>query len=139
VISGNAGAGLSFFFAGSASIERNIVRQNAGSGIEFLAHVDESAITDNLVTQNGAFGIRVLDSTTQVLRNDARKNGATGILLSEGENPAAVPFYVITGNASNDNAGHGIDATAGMTDGGCNSAKKNDATPQCVNIVCSKN
>jgi nitrous oxidase accessory protein NosD len=139
VISDNAGTGLSFFFAGNATIERNVVRRNTGSGIEFLAHVDQSAITDNLVTQNGAFGIRVLDSTTQVLRNDVRKNGATGIRLSEGENPAAVIFYVVTGNSSNDNAGNGIDATAGMTDGGGNSAKKNDATPQCVNIVCSKN
>jgi hypothetical protein len=139
VISDNAGTGLSFFFALNATIERNVVRRNTGSGIEFLAHVDQSAITDNLVTQNGAFGIHVLDSTTQVLRNDVRKNGATGIRLSEGENPAAVIFYVVTGNSSNDNAGNGIDATAGMTDGGGNSAKKNDATPQCVNIVCSKN
>jgi len=56
----------------------------------------------------------------------------------EGENPSAVVFYAVTGNSSNDNAGTGIDATAGMTDGGGNSAKKNDAT-QCVNIVCSKN
>lgn len=47
-------------------------------------------------------------------------------------------FYAVTGNSSNDNAGTGIDATAGMTDGGGNSARKNDAA-QCVNIVCSKN
>jgi nitrous oxidase accessory protein NosD len=138
VISDNAGAGLSFFFAGSATIERNVVRRNAGSGIEFLAHVDQSVIADNLVAQNGASGIRVLDSTTQVLRNDARKNGGTGIVLSEGENPLLVPFYVVTGNTSDDNAGRGIEATAGMTDGGGNSAKKNAVTPQCVNIACSK-
>jgi hypothetical protein len=105
----------------------------------FGSHVDQSVIADNVLTQNGASGIRVLDSTTQVLRNDARKNGWTGILLSEGENVLSLPFYVVTGNTNNDNGGAGIDATAGMTDGGGNSAKKHVATPECVNIACSKN
>ena len=135
----NGGAGLSFFFAGQATIKRNSVAGNAGSGIEFLAHVDQSVIADNGVARNGGHGILVADSTTQVLRNLARRNGNTGILLSEGENPLAAPFYVITGNSSNDNAGAGIAATPGMTDGGGNSAKHNDVTPECVNVACSKN
>jgi hypothetical protein len=135
-VSGNGGAGVSFFFAGGATIARDVITRNAGSGIDFLAHVDQSVIADNVLSRNGAFGIRVLDSTTRVLRNVARKNGDTGILLSEGENPASVAFYEITGNASSQNDGAGIVATAGMPDGGGNSAKQNGATPECVNVAC---
>jgi hypothetical protein len=138
-VTDNGGAGMVLFQALFTTIAGNTVSHNAGNGIEFRFHVDVATVSDNLVARNGGFGIRITDSTSKVLRNVARRNGNTGILLSESENPEAVVFYEISGNVSNDNAGAGIVATAGMTDGGGNSAKHNGATPQCMNVACSKN
>ena len=138
-ISDNGGAGTVLSDSLFTTIARNVIARNAGNGVEFRFHVDVATVSDNLVMRNGGYGIRIADSTTKILRNFARRNGNTGILASEGENPAAVVFYEITGNTSNDNAGAGIVATAGMIDGGGNSAKHNGVTPECVNVACGKN
>jgi Right handed beta helix region len=138
-ISDNAGAGMVLSEALFTNITRNTIARNGGIGIDFQFHVDVAMVSDNVVARNGGYGIRILDSTTKLRRNVARWNGNTGILLSENESPSSLPFYEITGNTANENAGAGIAATAGMPDGGGNAAKKNAATPQCVNIACSKN
>lgn len=138
-ITDNAGGGMVSLQSLFTTIARNTIARNGGNGIDFLFHVDVATVSDNVVARNGGYGIRIADSTTKVRRNVARLNGNTGILLSEGESPSSLPFYEITGNTANANAGTGIVATAGMTDGGGNSAKHNDVTPECVNVVCNKN
>ena len=134
-ISGNGGAGITLKDA-TAAIERNVITGNVGDGIDLVEFADLTTITDNLVTRNGGFGIHVIDSGTQVLRNTARNNGDDGIFLGEGADPIFLPHYLIADNVSNSNGGHGIVATAGMIDGGGNSAKRNNAEPQCVNVAC---
>jgi parallel beta-helix repeat protein len=138
-ISDNARAGIALSDALFVTIQRNTIARNAGNGVEFQFHVDLATVSDNVASRNGGYGIRIADSTTKVRGNVARWNGNTGILLSETEDPSLLPFYEITGNTANENAGAGIAVTAGMPDGGSNSAKHNDVTPECVNVVCSKN
>jgi nitrous oxidase accessory protein NosD len=137
-ISDNGRAGVVLFSALDSMVVRNSITGNSGNGIDFRFSVDRALIADNVVARNDGFGIRVIDSTTQVLRNSARSNGDTGIYLSEGANPSAVQFYLIAENVSNKNGGFGISATLGMIDGGGNVAKDNALTPECINVVCSK-
>ena len=136
-ISNNGGDGISLRTSGGATIERNSVTGNAGVGIHLVEFADQTAITDNLVARNHGVGIFVIDSTSQILRNTARNNGDTGILISEGADAIHRSHYLIADNTSNNNVGYGIIATPGMIDGGGNNARRNALTPACLNLVCA--
>jgi hypothetical protein len=43
----------------------------------------------------------------------------------------------ITANTANDNLDYGIEAVAGVTDGGGNTASGNGNPAQCLNVACS--
>jgi parallel beta-helix repeat protein len=142
----NGADGLSLVFTRNVSLRNNLVTGNGRSGIESFVHADLTVVEQNVVAGNARFGITVRDSTTRVLHNVVRNNGATGIALLEDEGgPAFAQFYEITGNVSSKNGGAGITAcvrvgddmcAGGMVDGGGNLARFNGVTPECVNVDC---
>jgi hypothetical protein len=142
----NGADGVSLVLTQDVRITRSVVTSNGRSGIEGFVHADRTLVDENVVAGNSLFGITVRNSTTRVLRNVVRNNGATGIALLEDEGgPAFAQFYEITGNVSSKNGGAGISAcvrdganpcAGGMIDGGGNAARLNGVTPQCVNVVC---
>jgi hypothetical protein len=142
----NGADGVSLVFTQDVSIAHSVVNANGRSGIEGFVHADRTLIEENVVAGNAVSGITVRNSTTRVLRNVVRSNGATGIALLEDEaGPVFAPFYEITGNVSSKNGGAGITAcvrdgadpcAGGMIDGGGNLARFNGVTPECVNVAC---
>jgi hypothetical protein len=138
--------GVSMVLTQNVSITHDLVTGNGRNGIAGFVHADRTLVEENVVAGNTASGITLRNSTTRVLRNVVRNNGATGIALLEDEGgPAFAPFYEITGNVSSKNGGAGITAcvrdganpcAGGMIDGGGNIARFNGVTPECVNVVC---
>jgi parallel beta-helix repeat protein len=93
---------------------------------------DATVISDNDATSQQADGIRVQDGATGTLvqNNLASRNGLDGIHV-------LAASTTIAGNTANDNAKLGIEAAAGVIDGGGNRASGNGDPAECVGVVCS--
>ena len=89
-------------------------------------------VTRNVSNDNGTDGIVVqpVAHDTALERNTAHGNGADGIHVLS-------PFTTITRNEADLNAALGIDAVAGVTDGGHNHASGNGNAAQCMNVLCN--
>jgi parallel beta-helix repeat protein len=119
------------------SNQRNRILGNtiANTGLGGIT-VDGSAryteVAGNRVTGAAADGIRLGSSTrdTLVARNVAKRNGDDGI---DSDTASAT----LTGNVANFNFDLGIEAVAGVTDGGGNRAQGNGNPAQCVGVSCS--
>jgi large repetitive protein len=118
-------------------IESNIVSRLAaigglapGAGIEILG--DHISVTANAVSEiDTSDGIRVdpaADNAT-VTGNIVRAAGDDGIDLQS-------PATTVTANLAVNNTDHGIEAVAGVRDGGANYAFGNGADAQCVGVRC---
>jgi hypothetical protein len=84
-----------------------------------------------VVARQGADGILVaaFARRTQLLRNRADRSGADGIHVLS-------PSTALARNSANRNARWGIEAVAGVTDGGGNAAAGNGIATQCTGVVC---
>jgi parallel beta-helix repeat protein len=128
--------GISLSGSNRNRIERNQAAPlgsdgNACTGIAlFGAH--NNAVVDNIADNNVDAGIHVRPRSrgTLVAGNLAERNGDDGIHVDN-------PETTITANSANLNLDYGIEAVAGVTDGGGNTASGNGNPAQCLNVVCS--
>ena len=125
------------------TVASNLLRGNSGDGI-FLDILYEDAggmlIAGNHSTQNGADGIHVsqemTDPDTHIQVSDLRgnrtdRNGDDGIDVRSDK-------VALVANIAMSNFDLGIDAVAGVLDGGGNRAFGNGDPLQCVNIACRR-
>jgi parallel beta-helix repeat protein len=94
--------------------------------------VTGNTVERNTVAHNGADGIVVNQQArdTTVERNTASDNGGDGIHVLS-------PFTTLTANTADRNALLGIEAVAGVIDGGHNEASSNGNPAQCTGVACS--
>ena len=137
VIEGNhvldhSGTGISVLSDGSRNrVERNTVSYTV-EGIALDGFLHDTVVRGNRVADSDTDGIRVssLTERTLVERNKATRNGDDGIDVD-------VASATITRNTANFNADLGIEAVAGVTDGGGNRARGNGNPAQCVGVSCN--
>jgi len=123
----------------------NLLERNASRGGSFnrcdspafvaiaLFRSNRNLLRDNIAANNVHAGIHVrpLSHGTLVAANLAQFNGGgDGILVDN-------PRTTITANTADDNLDYGIEAVAGVTDGGGNTASGNGNPAQCLNVACS--
>jgi parallel beta-helix repeat protein len=161
VLQGNHGAGIRLELATGNRLTGNIVNGN-GSAVEpltgqillvssrrnrldtndvsasstigvVLIGSDGSLLQDNTVADNrpgdGIF-VEVGSDRTSLRNNLASGNGDDGIEVDD-------PDTRIVGNRADDNDDLGVEAVAGVTDGGGNTAKGNGNPVQCLNLRCT--
>jgi hypothetical protein len=119
----------------NSQILENTINRNTGDGIHVTFENDGITYQDNVISQNGGYGITVLSSVSKIIHNRLNGNSLDGLLAVE-EVPELAPLWLIADNRANNNGGHGLDVTAGIPDGGGNRAVSNATEPQCVNIAC---
>ena len=136
VISGNrvtgSGGGI---VIGTTSTDTTVAANVLATGVSGI-YVDpfgntDTSIHDNVATDFASDGIFVDAGTSTVTLADnlvARNN--TGITVR-------TAATTITSNVATDNQALGIDAIAGVTDGGGNVAYANGDPRQCVGVVCA--
>jgi parallel beta-helix repeat protein len=112
-------------------VEKNSSIDNANFGIAVEDASNNNHITRNTASDNANSGIFVdtASSGTRIERNVANRNAVDGILVS---NAATT----LTKNTANNNGGWGINAVAGVTDGGGNEAAGNGEAGQCTTVMC---
>jgi parallel beta-helix repeat protein len=131
----NTVTGSAAAFVLGAGASDNDVSANAATGGLTGVYIDPFANLSNFVGGNvlkghdsaGVF-VDAGTSTTRLAANVTSGNDV-GIAVK-------APGTFLVGNIANDNTTRGIDAVAGVTDGGSNRASGNPA-PQCVNVDCS--
>jgi hypothetical protein len=124
--------------ASNGRIQANVVRRQApgfapdiGAGIWLSG--DNFTVVANVVSEIDARdGIRVEPEATGTLlrANVTTRNGDDGIDVDS-------PATTVTTNVANDNEDLGIEAVAGVTDGGGNRARGNGNPAQCVGVRCA--
>jgi parallel beta-helix repeat protein len=142
-LDGNGGAGINLDDASTNRVEKNVVRGNNSFGI-FVGNGDLNRIVGNRVLNNGGNGIRInsLAAGTLVSANFVDGNAPShGIEVDSNASAVdasgkTVPTTVAK-NIANVNSELGIQATAGVTDGGGNRAFGNGGFMQCDGVVCS--
>lgn len=139
-VSRNSGDGvyLQVYNRGIQIINCTITR-NGGNGIAADYGDDGSLFQGNQVTRNGEHGLRIYFATGRLIDNQAERNGADGIQVSDYDSFA--PFYHLKGNRADRNALLGIEVVlytafpSGpflVDDQGGNSASGNGNPLQCV-------
>ncbi len=126
----------------------NTLQKNEISETVFIAGIyihsgsDRTLVAKNVSSHNTASGIIIgapplqgRPTGTRLIGNIASYNGGDGIQI-------ITDNAIVTRNVAHNNADNGIDALAGVTDGGRNIATGNLAEgemppPQCVNIACA--
>jgi parallel beta-helix repeat protein len=106
---GNACTGIALFGAHFNAVEGNTAANNVDAGIHVRRLSRGTLVAANLADRNG---------------------GGDGILVDN-------PRTTITANSANLNLDYGIEAVAGVTDGGGNTASGNGNPAQCLNVACS--
>jgi parallel beta-helix repeat protein len=135
------GFGISVEAGRANLVDGNLVRRVRHDGIRLANFIPELPSVGNIVRGNvvvAAEGDAIAVATTgdgplsdsDISRNVTAESGVNGIHV-------ASSATTITANLAIRNAGHGIDALPGVTDGGANRAFANGTDPQCVNIVCA--
>ena len=118
--------------ASDGRIQANVIRRQSGGGIEISG--DNMRVVANVVDQIDLFedGIRVEPAATGTLlkANVTTRTGDDGIDVDS-------PATTITANVANNNEDLGIEAVAGVTDGGGNRARGNGDPAQCVGVRCA--
>jgi hypothetical protein len=113
----------------------NVLQSNASVG---LVVGDPSAISGNKALSNGTYGILFTNSangSVAVTNNVADGNHTDGIFHKNLGGDATV--VTLSGNRAYFNGQLGINALAGVNDGGNNRADENGTVTQCTNIACN--
>ena len=152
VIDGNRFDGLSVAFSEHTTVRRSAITGNGVSGINELASLDSTYDRD-VVVDNDLHGITVSQSEgLTIARTEASGNGGDGIDLGFWAFGATLDGNGTSGNGADGigideagssirrhtahgNAGIGIAAAAGTTDGGRNRASGNGGG-DCTNVAC---
>jgi len=125
------GAGFSGIDVTGGTVAGNTVNGQTFYGLIFLNSIGV-VFEENRFEENGGVGMQIggdASADDLVARNRAWRNGADGIEV-------AAPGSTLTRNTAFFNGGFGIDAGAGVLDGGGNHAKHNGAPAQCAGIAC---
>jgi hypothetical protein len=144
VIAENADVGVtSLSYNSHFSFEHNAIVRNGGDGIRTGYAFDDAVYDDNVFAHNGGNGLYVEDSTSSIVNNRFRDNGADGLFVVE-DVPGFYVHYRIRGNVADRNAQLGIRVLPSYDgelpqDVGGNSAKRNGDPRQCLNIPCAPN
>jgi parallel beta-helix repeat protein len=112
-------------------LSKNTLANIGAIGIDVLGSAD-GVLEQNLILDSGALdGILIDDGSPGWLleRNIADGNGDDGIDVD-------VADATVTGNSASRNHDLGIEAEAGVTDGGGNKASGNGNPFQCTGVVC---
>ena len=129
----NAGDGLSGSFGSTAAIVRNLIAANGGDGISLRTWGGDTWISNNVAVRNRANGILgLVVAHWHVTANVAARNGENGIAIA-----GAVEDATLAGNQLRRNGRLGVDAAAGVADGGGNRALLNGVASQCAGVSCS--
>jgi hypothetical protein len=148
IVARNTGVGIEIN-AGSCNVDvaDSRILFNGGDGIWAYVFADGGRYTNNVIQGNGGNGLNVRQSSSTVVGNTVRDNGADGIHMSD--DVVSGLSYFIADNVAVGNRGLGIwtwiYCSPGfcqpgvMTDGGGNVARKNGDPRQCVNVVCAWN
>lgn len=140
----NADTGILLDGSSYDLIQDNIATTSAFAGIAVGNSVGVT-VRHNRTTGNGGAGVAVVDVDrhARIIDNTANNNGFSPPgcvpdcpLLNDGIFIAA-PRTLLRGNTANHNADLGIDAVAGVIDGGYNRAHRNGNPAQCLGVVCS--
>jgi Right handed beta helix region len=145
--------GLGIFDSANATITGSTIAGSGGNGV-LLIRSPRSRFLSSTASGNAGIGVNVFDSPdTLVSGVKAISNNRYGIVISE-TSPrsevrnsvassndlsgiaATAPTAKLTGNTTLFNTQLGIDAFAGVTDGGGNKAHDNGNQHQCENVVC---
>jgi parallel beta-helix repeat protein len=135
-ITHGCGTAIQLVRADSNRIERNLAGSIGSdgnqAGIELLEGSDDNIVRRNTTAQNATDGIFVESGSlrTRVERNVASFNSDDGIDVDD-------PTTTIAGNDADFNLDLGIEAVAGVNDGGRNTATGNGDPAQCLNVVCT--
>ena len=126
---------------GTVTISRNVMTGTLGTGIS-ISSPEDVLLDRNRLSDSGGYGIHlrswtywvpshyVTDNGNYVVsRNRTDHNGRDGIYVE-------VPSTTITRNFASFNGDLGIEAVAGVTDGGKNKARGNGNPAQCVGVSC---
>jgi hypothetical protein len=127
-VDGNDGGRSTIVVDGS---DRTRVTRN-GAGAIRIASSTGTVATYTTITEAWADGISVdaASADTRLVGNVVTDSAQDGIDVEH------VGTYLAT-NVSDRNGERGIEAVAGVTDGGGNRARDNGETPQCLNVVCT--
>jgi parallel beta-helix repeat protein len=102
-------------------------------GVFVLSDSDRTLLQGNTVANDrpgdGVF-VEAGSDRTVLRRNLTSGNGDDGIQVDD-------PDTLLVGNTANDNDDLGIEAVAGVTDGGGNTARSNGNPAQCSNVDCT--
>lgn len=148
ILHGNNGAGVGMTVTGSISITNNSITDHfigvsARIGPNVALTVRSNAIVANLST-----GV-LIEHIVGTANIDSNLVAGNGFGVSPGNAGAGDGIYVnvdpgtapppvtVKDNTSIANAWIGIEAVAGVSDGGGNSAGQNQGPAQCVGVVCS--
>lgn len=113
-------------------VKNNVAHENTIGIYVTAAHVH---VTGNRVVSSTHVGIVDEGSGTALTNNIANGNGTSA--SSDGIDASLDQTSVVKGNTADYNTSYGIDAYAGATDAGGNSAKGNSQFAQCFNVVCT--
>ena len=83
---------------------------------------------------------RVFDAYAEEVFEAFTNADAQRVWMRDADDPNGIldnPRTTITANTANDNLDYGIEAVAGVTDGGGNTASGNGNPAQCLNVTCS--
>jgi len=115
---------------------RNVVEGNqlrdglTGIYVDPDANLDNT-VRDNVAVDHDSAGIFLDEGTSRTLVSiNTTDRNDVGIVVR-------APLTTLTANAANLNNGLGIDAIAGVTDGGGNTAVGNGDVRQCVGVICN--
>ncbi len=109
-----------------------VVSRDKGQNAIFTSDGMGTRILRNRATSSGGSGIALFDVPTGVVGYNSTDDSAVdGITIQNSQ-----AGLTIVGNSANFNGNLGINASAGVTDGGDNHARGNGNPTQCVNVVC---
>jgi hypothetical protein len=118
------------------TISSNVLRNNGAAGLAIIIDATQfpAAVSNNLVIANlfDGNGFNPAGATNSPLGTDLITDGAYANVLA-GSDAAAFTFR---DNIATGNAGHGIQALAGISDGGGNTASGNGGADQCLGVAC---
>jgi nitrous oxidase accessory protein NosD len=135
---GGCGHGISLEGGTGNAIERNTMQRTAEAGIRLAAFEPDTppavdnVVRSNTITDSATDGILVEATATGTLveHNVTSANADDGIEIDN-------PTTTLTRNTADDNGDLGIEAIAGVFDGGHNRAASNNNPAQCSNVACS--
>jgi parallel beta-helix repeat protein len=114
------------------TISSNVMRNNGAAGLAIIIDATQLSVSNNVVIANvfDGNGFHPAGTINSPLGTELINDGAYANVLT---GDAAFTF---SDNVATGNADHGIQAVAGINDGGGNTASGNGGADQCLGVAC---